>query len=94
MSTKHLLKYRCLLLFLLEKRNNILQKEGVLKHIDNYQLNFLIEIVYNVFHGVVIIPSKEYQIVKRYRHLLRKLIDKKKTIGYRKKLLIRNRKKK
>ena len=92
MSTNHLQRYKYFLLFLVDKRNNIPQKESVLKYIDNSQLNFLIEIVYNILQGDVSIPPTEYKTVKRYRNLLRKLIEKDKTVGYKKKLLIRNRK--
>lgn len=92
MSTNHLQRYKYFLLFLLDKRNNIPQKESVLKYIDNSQLNFLIEIVYNILQGNVSIPPTEYKTVKRYRNLLRKLVENDKTVGYKKKLLIRNRK--
>jgi hypothetical protein len=52
------------------------QRMHMLQTISNDQFNILVEIVYNILHGICPLNKDEEVKIKKYKTLLRKLIEK------------------
>ena len=62
------------------------QKEALVKTITKPQLQAIVQIVYNVLHGVRMLSEKDKKYVQRFRHIIRrftaKRVSKRQRIRY------------
>ena len=58
---------------ILTKKNNKSQQIALLKSITNVQYDILQNIALDVLEGIIILTDKEYNILSKYKHFIRKL---------------------
>jgi len=68
------------------------QLSRILKILTKEQLQTIIEIIYNVLHGVCTISDINKSILNKNKYLIRRLVAKRSTLTERKKLLFKSRK--
>lgn len=79
-----------LILFLMDAPKQ--QFTHLLKIMTKEQLQTIIEIIYNVLHGVCTISDINKSILSKHKRLIRRLVTKRSTLTERKKLLLKSRK--
>ena len=64
------------------------QRVQLIRTIDDDQFDILVEIVYNILHGICSLTKKEEEMLKKHKTQLRKLIEKKTTKIVKKDILV------
>lgn len=65
------------------------QQKMLIKNLTKSQLAALIEVIYNAIRGNLVIPEKDKKNLKRYRHVIRKVISKRLSQKRRKAILLK-----
>ena len=68
------------------------QKKSLLNNITDCQVNVLVETFYNLLQGTISLSPKKLKAVEKYKNLLRKLVEKKKSINFKKQIIKKTKK--